>query len=397
MSSPTDRAYEPDDFSFYAPKWGRDPAHSQRPEAVPNISDSNIPEQGDLFSTDEDLAIDRLRVPHSLDPTVLAQPRPRARARSRFGIFVGLAGAASLAAAVTLFMIGKSQRPPSTDASDHGTEAVSFGSRFVEQTTKRLGPSAPQLVVTGSTLRGMDEGSPLGVSIRGVSAGTTLAISGLPPGSALSQGRSSGKSSWRLAAADLPNVMIRPPCGFAGAMNLAVELRLADDTVADRRSVSPAWARRTTCQAPTLAAREETALLLKRGEELIAAGDIAAARLVFQRAAEARDARAALAVAATFDPIVLEKLGVLGLAAEITMARNWYERAKELGSVEAPRRLELLASRDHWALAPNRARRLLPAVTGKAVLPTVAKTGATGCQVPIAILPQASIDQASQH
>src|SRR6266516_573460 len=89
MSSPTDRAYEPDDFSFYAPKWGRDPAHSQRPEAVPNISDSNIPEQGDLFSTDEDLAIDRLRVPHSLDPTVLAQPRPRARARSRFGIFVG--------------------------------------------------------------------------------------------------------------------------------------------------------------------------------------------------------------------------------------------------------------------------------------------------------------------
>src|SRR6266704_1031501 len=238
MSSPTDRAYEPDDFSFYAPKWARDPAHSQRHEAVPDVSDSHIAEQGDLFSTDEDLAIDRLRVPHSLDPTVLAQPRPRARARSRFGIFVGSAVAASLAAVVTLFMIGRSQLPPSTDASDHGTEAVSFGSRFVEQTSKRLGASAPQLVVTGATLRGMDEGSPLGVSIRGASEGATLAISGLSAGSKLSQGRSSGRKSWRLATADLPDVMIRPPCGFAGAMDLAVELRLLDDTVADRRSVS---------------------------------------------------------------------------------------------------------------------------------------------------------------
>jgi hypothetical protein len=43
----------------------------------------------------------------------------------------------------------------------------------------------------------------------------------------------------------------------------------------------------------------------------------------------------------------LEKLGVQGLSADIAKARAWYERAKEFGSTEAPRRLEMLASRDH--------------------------------------------------
>src|SRR5262249_33208408 len=51
--------------------------------------------------------------------------------------------------------------------------------------------------------------------------------------------------------------------------------------------------------------RQRVAFLVNRGEELIAQGDIAAARLLLQRAAEARDARAAFALAATYDPIML--------------------------------------------------------------------------------------------
>src|SRR6266540_6021307 len=42
----------------------------------------------------------------------------------------------------------------------------------------------------------------------------------------------------------------------------------------------------------------------------IVAGDLASARLVLQRAAEAGDPRAALMLAGTFDPIVLEKIGI---------------------------------------------------------------------------------------
>ncbi len=85
---------------------------------------------------------------------------------------------------------------------------------------------------------------------------------------------------------------------------------------------------------------------MKRGEAFIAVGDLAAARLVLQRAAEGGDPRATMTLAGTYDPIVLEKLGVQGLASDIALARKWYERAKELGSQEALRRLEMLASRD---------------------------------------------------
>jgi hypothetical protein len=90
---------------------------------------------------------------------------------------------------------------------------------------------------------------------------------------------------------------------------------------------------------------EELAVLLKRGKELIATGDLAAARLVLQRAAEANNAEAALALGATYDPLVLRQLKVYGFAPDAAMARSWYEKAAELGSSAAPRRLELLTER----------------------------------------------------
>src|SRR6266702_3573539 len=97
--------------------------------------------------------------------------------------------------------------------------------------------------------------------------------------------------------------------------------------------------------------REEIAGLIGRGEKFIKTGDLASARLVLQRAAEAGDQRAALMLAGTFDPIVLEKIGIQGFAPDIirgfapdiALARTWYERAKEFGSREAVRRLQMLA------------------------------------------------------
>jgi TPR repeat protein len=97
--------------------------------------------------------------------------------------------------------------------------------------------------------------------------------------------------------------------------------------------------------SPELTA-DEIAALLKRGQALAAAGDIAAARLTLRPAAEARDAQAALALGATYDPIVLRSLGIFGVTPDVAMARRWYEKAKAYGSAEAPRRLDLLATRD---------------------------------------------------
>ena len=88
------------------------------------------------------------------------------------------------------------------------------------------------------------------------------------------------------------------------------------------------------------------AALIQRARKLAEAGDIAAARLVLQRAAEAHSAQAALALGGMYDPNVLRELRVYGVVPDSAAARSWYEKAKEYGSAEAPRRLEMLVGRE---------------------------------------------------
>ena len=45
---------------------------------------------------------------------------------------------------------------------------------------------------------------------------------------------------------------------------------------------------------------------------------------------------------ATYDPAVLANRVVRGIGADPEEARVWYEKARELGSPEGPRRLEML-------------------------------------------------------
>jgi TPR repeat protein len=97
--------------------------------------------------------------------------------------------------------------------------------------------------------------------------------------------------------------------------------------------------------APRLRAldRDEIATLYRRSEELIGQGDIAGARLLLTRAAEAGDARSALALGATYDAASLTRLGVRGIAPDAAQAAAWYAKAAEFGSAEASRRLEQIA------------------------------------------------------
>jgi TPR repeat protein len=80
--------------------------------------------------------------------------------------------------------------------------------------------------------------------------------------------------------------------------------------------------------------------LLKRGQDLIAAGDIASARLMLTHLAEAGDAEASFTLAGTFDAAVLAKLRVVGVQPDPAKARAWYARAAEQGSLEAKQRLQ---------------------------------------------------------
>jgi TPR repeat protein len=121
----------------------------------------------------------------------------------------------------------------------------------------------------------------------------------------------------------------------------------ARETVAMVKSDDRAIAMSAPTPEPPVRAfdAETLALLMHHGEQLAEAGDFAAARTLFQRAAEAGDAAAATALGATYDSVVLARMGAAGIDADIVKARFWYEKALRLGSSEARRRLELLANR----------------------------------------------------
>lgn len=113
-------------------------------------------------------------------------------------------------------------------------------------------------------------------------------------------------------------------------------------TQASAPASAPAPARSTTAATARPLNGEEIAMLRKMGDDYIAAGDFAGARAVLERAADAGDGGAAFAIASTYDPVVLARFKVRGLEPDIIKAGFWYERARELGSAEAPHRLQAM-------------------------------------------------------
>jgi hypothetical protein len=125
------------------------------------------------------------------------------------------------------------------------------------------------------------------------------------------------------------------------------EIRLAYQNALQDRAPAAAPVAEPPAPEPSIHHLDPDAIasLLKRADALIQSRDVAAARLVLRRAADAGDAHAAMTLAETYDPAFLEKLGVHGFVPDLAMARSWYEKARALGSAEAPQRLETLASK----------------------------------------------------
>lgn len=89
----------------------------------------------------------------------------------------------------------------------------------------------------------------------------------------------------------------------------------------------------------------ETAALVTRGDGFLSNGDIASARLFYERAADAGNGAAALRLGATFDPGFLGRAGIRGIPGEPTQAAFWYRRSSELGEAAAADRLKDLDQR----------------------------------------------------
>jgi len=82
----------------------------------------------------------------------------------------------------------------------------------------------------------------------------------------------------------------------------------------------------------------EIAALVARGDAFLAAGDIASARLFFERAAASGDSLAAMRMAVTYDATFLNRAGLRGLGSDPERVAFWFQRARELGDgkAEAP-------------------------------------------------------------
>jgi len=415
MNSPLDRGSGSDDPLRSAPRWERNGGHAEQPDTTPWLLGLDAPARLSRDLAEENIGpsatssliegprVERVRVPSLAGPDILApdivardildldildlevvRETPR-RARGPFGTFGRFAVAISIPAVIVIAALLIVRTVPTGWTNGTGGRAAHADStepRFIGQTPAAVEPrmqgaqgakeqpNSPRarLVILRATPGSADEAIPLGVSLAGASGDAALLLSGLPVGSTISAGLPVGADNWLLSASELSNAAIRPPRGFVGAIDLAVELRLADNTVADRLSLRLTWLETpkttTTIAAPVGTSstgtrpsqatsaplrrldREEIADLLKRGEEFVAAGNLGPARLALRRAAEAGDPHAAFVLATTYDPILLETRRVIGVVPDIAMARAWYEKAKEFGSTDASLRLDLLASRD---------------------------------------------------
>jgi len=312
----------------------------------------------ELDRLEREITAEQRRTRRQLDPDVLPLPPPRLRAKkaandSFAGLVFRLVAVAVIAALVALLFLGKLSLPtPLRDAALEPLKRVVALVIGTAESSKSAAPAAdtPKLVVEGADAGPRDEIG-LGVKLRGTAEGALVFISGLAAGTALSTGRPWGETGWIIDAADIEKTALRPPRGFSGTMQYTLTLRLADGRSVDRQILQLQWDQAANGGTPNREAStprqlvaEEITTLLKRGEELFKTGDLAGARLLLQRAAEAHSAVGALALATTYDPNVLAELGVLGVTGDATMARAWYEKAREYGSREAPKRLELLAS-----------------------------------------------------
>jgi hypothetical protein len=151
-----------------------------------------------------------------------------------------------------------------------------------------------------------------------------------------------------------------PGSGTEGASDAATPNSVMANVAPSREDVKSAYQNLLQARAPAVAPVDapappvevlhrldanEIAASRKRAEALIASGDISAARLVLRRPADDGDAQAAIALAGTYDPTVLEKLGVHGIVPDIVTARAWYEKARKFGATEATQRPEIPVNR----------------------------------------------------
>ncbi len=392
MSAPINGDGKGDDPYLYAPRWARRPPSPPRPvnsnlphspplapdaagftnspSMAPGLGGFNIDAPPERSAFEGDVAIVELRRRMALDPTLVPEPPMLGRQRQvplpLWWLTFGFMTVAVFALGLVLawFPEGNLPLPRKQDKVVVAAPAPRLAASDVEAR-----PALAVRLIVEHQRAFANEPLPLGIALKDGAGGEKVTLAGLAAGTTLSAGTPLGLSAWQVAARDLGRAVAHAPKDFVGVMDAAVDLRSAGDRLVDSQFVRLEWTKKPEAPAapapvlrpdapllrpdamtPSAAIQpldaEEVAVLLRRGKDFLASGDIASARLVLRRAANAGDPQAALSLGSSFDPFVLVELGVLGFAPEPARARAWYQRAKELGSAEAARRLERLSSAD---------------------------------------------------
>jgi hypothetical protein len=307
------QAVSPPTARMYAPPWARDAATDAADAAIgaseklrsalppaPLLQEPERRRRG-AAAFEGDVALRELRARPSLDPDTVPEPPVVGSRKSSYSLLGRLVGAGALAGLAALFMVGTAPGSLRGGASSAEDGAQPFWSRLFGASVVREALTPPKVIAERRTEPVADRPVPM---MERFAAATPVAE---PPAMATQQPQ---------VQAVEPPAQPAPPAAAAPPA-FSPPVRTLD--------------------------RDEIAALYRRGEQLIQQGDIAAARLMFARAAEVGDARSALALGASYDPDVLRKLGVLGVAADAALAREWYSKASSFGSREAAQRIELLA------------------------------------------------------
>jgi hypothetical protein len=133
---------------------------------------------------------------------------------------------------------------------------------------------------------------------------------------------------------DVPTPPVNPPAREASrAPETPPTVQAA--AVPELGSANSGAVKQTLAKPAVALDNDETNNLIKRGNALLKDGDFAAARLLFERAADAGSAEAALALGSTYDPVVIKRLGAISVKPDIENARKWYQIAADRGSAAA--------------------------------------------------------------
>jgi hypothetical protein len=284
-----------------------------------------------------DTYIDGYRVPPSLQPEVLTPPAEFREGNGRLWTVLSMLIASAVAAPIAYYFAAGGSSPSSDQ------RLASAESR----------PTVETLTVTAPTIPARPPRAQERVDV--------AAVPETPPPVTTVPRRAPGAQAPQPPAAALPPPAPQPPAPQPPAQRVertppvqTVERTPPPAQRVERAPPPPAQnVERAAAPAPIIERAQpartldpaEVDVLVKQGQQFVAAGDFVTARLVFQRAAEAGNAAAALALGASYDPVVLSRLGVRGVDADVGKARAWYQKAKDFGAPDADRRLSTLANR----------------------------------------------------